>query len=81
MLGEYIAGGRTSTVYRYGADSAAKVLTSTTPTDWADAEAAFTAAVYALGVPAPEVRDLIEIDGRPAIIFEYVGSTFESCFV
>ena len=72
MLGEYIAGGRTSTVYRFGADSVAKILTATTPPDWAEAEASFTASVHELGVPAPEVRDLIEVDGRPAIIFEYV---------
>lgn len=72
MLGELIADGRTSEVYRFGADSAAKVLKASTPPHWAQAEADFTASVRRLGVPAPEVRDVIEIDGRPAVVFERI---------
>ncbi len=72
VLGQLIANGRTSEVYRYGTDSAAKVLTSTTPQHWADAEAAYTIAVRGLGVSAPEVRDLVTIDGRAAVVFEHI---------
>ncbi len=72
MLGQLIANGRTSDVYRYGTDSAAKVLTPTTPQHWADAEAAYTIAVRGLGVAAPEVRDLITIEGRAAVVFEHI---------
>lgn len=73
MLGQLIANGRTSDVHRFGTDGAAKVLRSTTPQHWAQAEASFTAAVRSLGVPAPEVREVIEIDGRAAVVFEHVA--------
>ena len=72
MLGQLIANGRTSEVHRFGADGAAKVLRSTTPQHWAEAEASFTAAVRRLGVPAPKVRDVVAIDGRAAVVFEHV---------
>lgn len=72
MLGQLIANGRTSDVYRFGAGSAAKVLSPSTPQHWAEAEATFTTAVRGLGIPAPEVRDVTVIDGRAAVIFERV---------
>ncbi|MFK7916957.1 MAG: phosphotransferase family protein [Ilumatobacter sp.] len=72
MLGELIADGRTSEVFRYGIDGAAKVLKPSTPSRWAQAEADYTAAVRELGVPAPEVRDVIDVDGRPAVVFERI---------
>lgn len=72
MLGQLIANGRTSDVYRFGVESAAKVLSPATPQHWAEAEATFTTAVRALGIPAPEVRDVTVIDGRAAVIFERV---------
>ncbi len=72
MLGPLIANGRTSQVYRYGNDGAAKVLDAATPQHWAEVEAAFTSSVRQLGVPAPEVRDVTEIDGCAAVIFERV---------
>ena len=72
MLGPLIANGRTSDVYRFGADSAAKVLSPATPPHWAEVEAAFTTAVRGLGILAPEVRDVTVIDGRAAVIFERV---------
>ena len=72
MLGPLIANGRTSDVYRFGTDGAAKVLASATPQHWAQAEASFTVAVRRLGVPAPEVRDVIDVEGRAAIVFERI---------
>lgn len=72
MLGQLIANGRTSDVHRFGDDGAAKVLQPTTPQHWAQAEASFTDAVRRLGVPAPEVRDLIDVDGRATIVFERI---------
>ena len=59
-------------MYRFGRDGAAKVLTPSTPSHWAQVEATHTEAVRPLGVPAPAVRDVTEIDGRPAVIFDYV---------
>lgn len=72
MLGQLIANGRTSDVHRFGTDGVAKVLTAATPQHWAQAEASFTTAVRRLGVPAPEVRDVIAIEGRAAVVFEHV---------
>ncbi len=72
MLGELIANGRTSEVYRYGLDGAAKVLKASTPPTWASVEASITDSVRRLGVPAAEVRDVVEIDGRAAVIFERI---------
>jgi aminoglycoside phosphotransferase (APT) family kinase protein len=73
MLGELIADGRTSEVFAFGNDSAAKVLKQNVPQHWAATEAELTESVRRLGVPAPEVRDLVEVDGRSAIVFERVA--------
>ena len=72
MLGSLIAVGRTSKIFRYGNDAVAKVLNPQVPDHWAAIEASFTRSVRSLGVPAPEVLDVIAVDGRPAVVFEYV---------
>jgi aminoglycoside phosphotransferase (APT) family kinase protein len=72
VLGPLIASGRTSDVHRFGSDGVAKVLTPATPQHWASIEASFTAAVRGLGLPAPAVRDVIDVDGRAAVVFELV---------
>lgn len=71
-LGKFLAAGRTSEVFAYGADSAVKVLRPDVPGAWADLEADLTATVGEQGLPAPQVRDLIEIEGRKAIVFERI---------
>lgn len=71
-LGELVAAGRTSEVYAFGTDSVAKMLRPGVPRDWLRFEAELTAAVRAAGVPAPLVRDLIEIDTRTALVLEYI---------
>lgn len=72
MIGALIAVGRTSKVYRYGSGAVAKVLEPGIPAHWARAEADLTDSVRNLGVAAPEVLDVIEIDGRPAILLEHI---------
>ena len=71
-VGPLIAAGRTSDVYEYGPDSVIKVPRPTVPAHWASREARHTAEVRALGAPAPEVRGIVEVDGRDAIVFERV---------
>lgn len=71
-VGPLIAVGRTSDVYAYRDDSVVKVLRADVSAEWADMEARYTAAVRQLGAPAPDVRDLVEVDGRPAIVFERI---------
>lgn len=71
-FGPLIAAGRTSDVYEYGADSVIKVPRPAVPAHWAALEARHTAEVRSLGAPAPEVRDVVDVDGRDAIVFERV---------
>ncbi len=70
--GTHIASGRTSEVYAFGESSVVKVLHPDVPRSWAALEAQLTEAVTRQGVRAPEVRDVLEVDGRPAIEFERI---------
>ena len=49
-----------------------KVPRPSVPAHWAADEAEFTAAVRDLGAPAPAVLDVVEVEGRDAIVFERV---------
>lgn len=71
-LGDLVAVGRTSDVYEYGDDAVIKVTRPAVPEHWPAREARYTAAVRDLGAPAPEVRDIVQIDGRDAVVFERV---------
>lgn len=71
-VGPLIAVGRTSDVYEFGRGSVIKVPRPHVPSHWADMEARFTAAVHEVGAPAPEVREVIQVEGRDAIVFERV---------
>lgn len=71
-IGPLVAAGRTSDVYAYGADSVVKVPRPHIPAHWSEMEARFTAAVRQLGAPTPDVRELVDIDGCRAIVFERV---------
>lgn len=71
-IGELVGRGRTSDVYAYGAGSVIKVPHETIPDDWLRLEARLTQAVRGQGVPVPEVRDVVDVEGRTAIIFERI---------
>ena len=49
-----------------------KVARPSVPAHWAADEAEFTAAVRDLGAPAPAVLDVVQVQGRDAIVFERV---------
>lgn len=70
--GELIAYGRTSVVRAYGNDSVVKMLRTGVPENWADFEAELTSSVRALDIPAPEVRDVLVIDGHRSIVSERI---------
>ena len=72
MMGRLLAEGRTSEVFEYGTDSVVKVLRPRVPSGWAALEARLTEAVPAGGVRVPEVRALIDVGGRPGIVFERI---------
>lgn len=71
-LGALIAVGRTSEVYSFGPDSVVKVPRPTVPPHWAEIEAQIAASVHDVGLPTPEVRGMVAIDGRESIIFERI---------
>lgn len=71
-LGALVGKGRTSRVYAWGTDSVVKVPLAAVPDEWAHYEAQLTRAVHAIDVPTPEVRDLVTIDGRQAVVFERI---------
>ena len=69
-LGEKLGESQTSDVYAWGDDSVAKLFKGAIPRAWIDYEAATAKAAAEAGAPAPGVRGVIEIDGRPAIIYQ-----------
>lgn len=70
--GQLVAVGRTSDVFAFGPGAVVKVPRPSVPAHWAEAEAEFTAAVRDLGAPAPAVLDVVQVQGRDAIVFERV---------
>lgn len=71
--GELVGAGRTSQVYVWGAFAVVKVPRDDVPHDWPGLEAELTSAVRASGVQVPEVLELVEVDGREAIVFERIS--------
>ncbi len=72
QLGEQIGVGRTSDVFAWGSDSVVKVPYPNLPADWTVFEAEIARSIHAAGLPVPEVRDVIEIEGRTAAVFERI---------
>lgn len=71
-LGAIIGVGTRSTVHLYGRDLVAKVPLPTTPDSWTRFEAVYTAAVRAVGAPAPRVIETVEIDGRLVGLYQRI---------
>ncbi|MDY7104861.1 MAG: aminoglycoside phosphotransferase family protein [Actinomycetota bacterium] len=70
--GDLLARGNTADVLVWSSDTVAKVLHETTPDEWAAHEAATVRLVRDAGLPAPAVRDVTTVAGRPALILERV---------
>ncbi len=70
--GSLLATGRTSDVYALGSDSVVKVPRLGVPGHWAAVEARIARSVHSLGLPTPEVHDVVVVDGRDAIVFERI---------
>ena len=75
QLGEKVGESQTSEVYAWGDDSVAKLFKDAVPRAWIDYEAATAKAAADAGAPAPDVRGVVEIDGRPAIIYQRCEGT------
>ena len=67
-----IGQGRIAEIYAWDNDRVLKLFREWCPLDWVDYEARIARAVYATGVRAPAVGEIIELDGRRGIIYERV---------
>jgi aminoglycoside phosphotransferase (APT) family kinase protein len=70
--GALIGRGARAEVYGCGEGRVLKLFLSHAAPGSARIEAEIVSAVVAAGIPAPPVVDLIEVDGRPGIVFERV---------
>jgi Ser/Thr protein kinase RdoA (MazF antagonist) len=67
-----IASGRTADVFAVGEDQVLKLLKPGFNARMLVVESVKTAAVHAAGGPAPQVSGLVEVEGRPGILFERI---------
>lgn len=71
-LGDRVAKGNTSDVWMWSLTTVVKVLQAGIPRHWATLEADITSSVHTAGLPAPAIEDMVEVDGRPGIVFERI---------
>ena len=71
-LGQPIAEGRTAEIFAWGEGRVLKLFRAGGSHQSRDYEYNIARAVYRSGVPAPNVFEAIEIEGRPGIIYERV---------
>lgn len=65
-----IAQGRTAEIYPWDDGHILKLYREWCPPDWADYEVRIARAVHESGIPSPDVREIIEVDGRRGLIYE-----------
>jgi aminoglycoside phosphotransferase (APT) family kinase protein len=70
--GDLIGKGRTAEIFAWGDRQALKLFFDWCPAAWAEEEAELTKAVHDAGVPAPDVGDLIQVEGRWGLILERI---------
>ncbi len=69
---QLIARGNTSDVFAWTEQTVVKVLRPEIPRHWASIEADITRRVHAAGLPVPAIDGVVEVDGRPGVVFERV---------
>jgi len=67
-----VATGNTSEVFRWTSTTVVKVLRPGIPQECAAQEADVARWAHAAGLPAPAVDGIVEVDGRPGIVFERI---------
>ncbi len=70
--GPMIAQGRTAEVFAWGDKQVLKLFLEGWPRGDAEREARSAQVVHDAGLPAPAVEGIVEVDGRPGIVFERV---------
>lgn len=71
--GTLIGKGMTAEVYEWGNRQALKLYYEGIPKDWITYEAEIGQAVFQAGVPAPEVYEQVELDGRSGLLYERIS--------
>jgi len=72
ISGKPIAVGRTAEIYAWGEGRILKLLRSGFPPSLIQQEEAFTKAITQTDLPAPKIYEVVEIDGRPGIVYERI---------
>jgi uncharacterized protein (TIGR02172 family) len=70
--GALVGRGLTSEVFEYGPHRVVKIFFDSRPRQKVESEFLITRAIHAMGVPTPEPFDLIQLEGRNAIVFERI---------
>jgi uncharacterized protein (TIGR02172 family) len=72
ITGKPIAVGRTAEIYAWGEGRILKLLRPGFPAGLIHQEQTVTAAIVQAGIAAPKIYELIEVDGRPGIVYEWI---------
>lgn len=72
ILSNPIAFGRTAEIYAWGEGRILKLLRSGFAPGLIQQEQAITAAIEQAGIPVPKIYEVVEIDGRPGIVYERI---------
>ena len=67
-----IAEGRTAEIFAWGEDRILKLLRPGFPPGLIQQEEVITTAVYKAGIAAPRIYEVVEINGRPGIVYERI---------
>ena len=72
---QLLARGRTAEVYAWGKDSVLKLFVPGYPASFIEQEEAGTRAAQAAGLPSPQLRGAVTVDGRRGFVLERVQGT------
>src|SRR5215813_5006453 len=72
-IGAPLAEGRTAEVFAWGDDCILKLFRTGWDMDKARHEAELARAIYDSGAPAPQVGEVVEVEGRAGVIYERIS--------
>jgi thiamine kinase-like enzyme len=72
ISGKPIAAGRTAEIYAWGEGRILKLLRPGFPPHLIRQEEAITTAIYQAGIAAPRIYEVVEVYGRPGIVYERI---------
>ena len=70
--GKILGQGRTAEVYLWDNNKILKLFRDCVPADWSQYEAMIARTVFAAGVPAPELFEIIQDNGRAGLIYQRI---------